>query len=131
MAEPIVEILNKEMSVKTMQFLTMNLRALAAAGVLVAATTTASAANYPKSVHPESHSKNQQWVLVSFRNASLQEREVGVGNERFKVPLNGQTTLRITNGATVRVYSDVNRKVNGTALMTVSPADERSTVAVN
>jgi hypothetical protein len=104
------------------------MRSLLAA--LVLAVPVCAVAATPTYTNPmtTSHLAKQQTVFVTFVNHTSQEREVRIGDEQYTIRLNSQIHIAIPMGASVRVFSSQNSKVNGQEVMLVSAKDADSTV---
>jgi hypothetical protein len=96
--------------------------ALAAPVSAVASTTMYS--------NPMNHSRHQQVqeVFLTFENKSVQDREVVIGDEEYKMPRLTTIHVHARVGSPVFVYSETNSKVNGQELMRVSPTDADKTI---
>ncbi len=91
--------------------------ALAAPVSAVAATPTYS---NPMS---RSHHASVQEVYLTFVNYTVQDRELVIGNEKYKVPYLSTVHVQAPVGSPVFEYSETNTKVNGQELMRVSVND--------
>jgi hypothetical protein len=91
--------------------------ALAAPVSAVAATPT-----YSNPLNNSHHEKVQE-VSITFVNYTVQDREVVIGNELYRLPYLSTMHVHAPVGSPVFVYSETNNKVNGQELMRVSAND--------
>ena len=96
--------------------------ALAAPVSAVAATPTYS--NPLSSMH---HQK-EPVVFMTFVNYTVQDREVQIGDDLYKIPFHSVANVYAPVGSPVFVYSETNTKVNGQELMRVSASDANKSV---
>jgi hypothetical protein len=92
--------------------------ALAAPVSAVAATPT-----YSNPLNNMHHQK-QPVVFMTFVNYTVQDREVQIGDELYKVPYLKVVHVYAPVGSPVFVYSEMNTKVHGQELMRVSANDQ-------
>jgi hypothetical protein len=74
------------------------------------------------------HHQKEQVVFMTFVNYTVQDREVEIGNQLYKVPYLGIVHVYAPVGSPVFVYSETNSKVNGQELMRVSANDQDKSV---
>jgi hypothetical protein len=100
---------------------------------LVLAAPVCAVAATPTYTNPmtTAHHASTQTVFVTFVNHTSQEREVRIGEERYRVPYNSQIHIAVPVGAVVRLYSSQNSKVNGLQVMLASANDADSAVFLN
>jgi hypothetical protein len=89
---------------------------LAMSGSAFAATTYTNPLAKPHNARP-------QTVLIEFANKTVEEREIGVGQDRFRVMSGKSLRLFVPVGAEVQVYSSQNSKVYGQMLIQASVND--------
>jgi len=107
------------------------MRAIANAVALalsIAAPLSASAAATYTSPLNTLHRTQPTEVLLTFENHTSQDREVVIGNQLFKVEYNRSIRLAVPVGSVVRVYSEMNSKLNGQQLLQVSTNDANRTI---
>jgi hypothetical protein len=73
----------------------------------------------------------QQWVLVHFRNPSINTLNVRVAGSSYRVPANSAISLRITVGATVERVDEFNSHRAQETVMQVSATDEGRDVVLS
>jgi hypothetical protein len=93
--------------------------ALALAAPVSAVASTPTYSNPSSSAH---HQKVQD-VFITFVNYTVQDREVVIGNQEYKIGCRATIHVHAPVGSPVFVYSETNSKVNGQELMRVSPND--------
>jgi hypothetical protein len=98
--------------------------ALALAAPVSAVAATPSYSNPLNSMH---HQK-EQTVHMTFVNYTVQDREVQIGNQMYKIPCVGMLHVYAPVGSPVFVYSQMNSKVNGQELMRVSADDQDKSI---
>ena len=76
------------------------------------------------------HEEKPQQVFMTFVNHTPQDREVMIGNRVFKLHNFERLNIEASVGSEVRVYSEVNSKVNGQVLMQVSAADRDTDIVL-
>jgi hypothetical protein len=106
-----------------MRFLVLAL-ALAAPASAVAATPTPTYSNPLNNRH---HAQ-EQTVSLTFVNYTVEDREVRIGNQQYKIPFFSTRHVYAPVGSPVFVYSEKNSKVNGQELMRVSASDQDKSV---
>jgi hypothetical protein len=74
------------------------------------------------------HQAKEQVVFLTFVNYTVQDREVQIGNYRYRIPYLGTIRVLAPVGSPVFVYSEMNSKVNGQVLMRVSANDADKSV---
>jgi hypothetical protein len=99
--------------------------ALAAPVSAVASTPT-----YSNPLNNTHHQKVQD-VYITFVNYSVQDREVVIGNQEYKIGCRATIHVHAPVGSPVFVYSETNSKVNGQELMRVSPNDADKSIPVS
>jgi hypothetical protein len=100
--------------------------ALAAPVSAVASTTTYTYSNPMTSMRHQS----AQEVLLTFRNCSVQDRELVIGDKEYKMASVSTLRIYVPVGTPVFVYSQTNDHVHGQELMRVSANDEDKTVGL-
>ncbi len=92
---------------------------------LALAAPFSAVASTPMYSNPMSHSHHQQVqdVFMTFENKTVQDRELVIGNEKYRIPCLSTIHLQAPVGSPVFVYSETNTKVHGQELMRVSPTD--------
>ena len=71
-----------------------------------------------------------QEVLLTFRNYSVQDRELVIGDKEYKMASVSTLRLYVPVGSPVFVYSQTNSKVNGQELMRVSQNDADKSIGL-
>jgi hypothetical protein len=99
--------------------------ALALAAPVSAVASTPMYSNPLSSAH---HHAEQQEVLITFVNYTSQEREVRIGDHQYSMLAHTVFQKFVPVGSLVRVYSNVNTKVNGQELLQVSANDAGKSV---
>jgi hypothetical protein len=74
------------------------------------------------------HHAREQVVFLTFVNHTSQEREVRIGDVKYKLQYGSVLHVYAPVGSLVRVYSTENTKVNGQELMQVSANDAYKSV---
>ena len=77
------------------------------------------------------HEEKPQEVFMTFVNRTPQDCEVMIGNRVFKLHNFERLNIEAPVGSEVRVYSEVNSKVNGQVLMQVSAADQDTDIVLH
>jgi hypothetical protein len=92
---------------------------------LALAAPVSAVASTPTYSNPLSNSHRQrvQEVFITFVNYTVQDREVVIGNEKYRISSLSTIHVHVPVGSPVFVYSETNSKVNGQELMRVSPND--------
>lgn len=98
--------------------------ALALAAPVSAVAGTPTYTNPMTTVH---HAK-EQVVFLTFVNYTAQDREVLIGDVRYKIRYDSILHVYAPVGSVVRVYCETDTKVNGQELMQVSAADSGKSV---
>jgi hypothetical protein len=96
--------------------------ALAAPVSAVAATP-----NYSNPMTTARH-QAEQVVFMTFVNYTTQDREVVIGDKKYKIEYHSIAHVYAPVGSPVFVYSEMNSKVNGQELMRVSANDRDTSV---
>jgi hypothetical protein len=96
--------------------------ALAAPVSAVAATPT-----YSNPMN-NTHREKVQEVFMTFVNFTVQDRELVIGDQLYKIPFHSTMHVYAPVGSPVFVYSETNNKVNGQELMRVSANDRDRSV---
>ena len=104
-----------------MRFLVLAL-ALAAPASAVAATPTYSNPLINR------HYAQEQEVMVTFVNYTVEDREVRIGDQQYKIPFFSTMHVYAPVGSLVFVYSEKNSQVNGQELMRVSAKDQDKSI---
>ena len=99
--------------------------ALAFAAPLSAVAATSSTFTSPINTKHESRPSE---VYLTFVNHTSQDRELVVGDEKFKVKNNSELHMYATVGSKIRIFSETNSKIDGQSLMQISASDENRTV---
>jgi hypothetical protein len=99
--------------------------ALAFAAPLSAVAATPNTFTTPD-VH--THVTKPQTVFVTLVNRNVQDREVQIGEEVYKLNSNSRINVTAPVGSSVKVYSQTNSKVNGQEQMQVSAADQNKSI---
>jgi len=99
--------------------------ALAAPISAVASTPT-----YSNPMSRSHHAKVDE-VYLTFVNYSVQDRELVIDGEKYKIPYLSTKHILAPVGSPVFVYSETNSKVNGQELMRVSPSDADKSILLN
>ena len=76
------------------------------------------------------HHLNAQEVLLTFRNYSVQDRELVIGDKEYKMASVSTLSIYVPVGSPVFVYSETNSKVNGQELMRVSASDADKSIGL-
>jgi hypothetical protein len=100
--------------------------ALAAPVSAVASTSTYSYSNPLNTMHRQ----NVQEVLLTFRNYSVQDRELVIGDKEYKMASVSTLRIYVPVGTPVFVYSKTNSHVNGQELMRVSANDGKASIGI-
>ena len=99
------------------------MRSLILAPALAApVSAVASAPNYSNPMSTSRHAKVQE-VYLTFVNYTVQDRELVIDGEKYKVPYLATAHVLAPVGSPVFEYSETNTKVNGQELMRVSAND--------
>ena len=85
-------------------------------------SAVASAPTYSDPMNNPHHAKVQE-VYITFVNYSVQDREVVIGDQKYKIYCRSSIHLHVPVGTPVFVYSDTDSKLHGQELMRVSPSD--------
>ena len=101
--------------------------ALAAPVSAVASTSAYSYSNPLTTMHHH----NAQEVLLTFRNYSVQDRELVIGDKEYKMASVSTLRIYVPVGSPVFVYSETNSKVNGQELMTIQASDFNRDINLN
>ena len=70
------------------------------------------------------HRQAEQVVYMTFVNYATQDRELVIGNQKYKLRFQAVAHVYAPVGSPVFVYSETNSKVNGQELMRVSANDK-------
>ena len=100
---------------------------------LAFAAPVSAVASAPMYSNPMSHSHHQQVqeVFLTFENKPVQDREVVIGNQEYKIGCLSKIHLHAPVGSPVFVYSETNSKVHGQELMRVSPNDADKSIPLS
>ena len=98
--------------------------ALALAAPVSAVAATPSYSNPLSNMHHQ----QEKVVFMTFVNYTVQDREVQIGEQLYKIPYLGIVHVYAPVGSPVFVYSETNSKVNGQELMRVSENDQDKSV---
>jgi hypothetical protein len=93
-------------------------------------SAVASAPTYSNPMSKSHHAKVEE-VYLTFVNYSVQDRELVIDGEKYKVPYLSTKHVLAPIGSPVFVYSETNSKVNGQELMRVSPNDADKSILLN
>ncbi len=74
--------------------------------------------------------QNVQEVCLTFKNYSVQDRELVIGDKKYKLASVSGIHIYVPVGSPVFVYSEMNTNVNGQELMRVSANDADKTIGV-
>jgi hypothetical protein len=85
-------------------------------------SAVASTPSYSNPMNNSRHVKVQE-VYLTFVNYTVQDRELVIDGEKYKVPYLSTKHVLAPVGSPVFVYSETNTKVNGQELMRVSAND--------
>jgi hypothetical protein len=99
--------------------------ALAFAAPLSAVAATPNTFTTPD-VH--SHAARPQEVLITLVNHNPQDREVQIGESVYKLNFNRSLNVSVPVGSSVRVYSQMNSKVNGQEQLQVAASDNNKSI---
>jgi len=100
--------------------------ALAAPVSAVASTSTYNYGNPLATMHHQA----AQEVLLTFRNCSVQDRELVIGDKEYKMASVSTLRLYVPVGTPVFVYSQTNDQVHGQELLRVSANDENKSIGL-
>ena len=104
------------------------MRSLILALALAAPVSAVAAAPTYSNPLSDMHHQKEQVVFMTFVNYTLQDREVQIGNQLYKIPNLGVIHVYAPVGSPVFVYSETNSKVYGQELMRVSANDQDKSV---
>jgi len=99
---------------------------------LALAAPVSAVASTPTYSDPMSSMRHQnvQEVFITFVNYTVQDREVVIGNLKYKISCLSKIHVHAPVGSPVFVYSEMNSKVNGQELMRVSANDENKSIGL-
>lgn len=100
------------------------LLALALAAPLSAVAATPNYSNPMSTAHRQA----APVVFMTFVNFTVQDREVVIGDQMYKIPYHSTMHVYAPVGSPVFVYSEINSKVNGQELMRVSANDRDKSI---
>jgi uncharacterized protein (DUF2252 family) len=97
---------------------------------LALAAPVSAVAATPNYTNPMSsaHHQAERVVYMTFVNYTSQDREVVIGNEKYKIQYHSVAHVQAPVGSPVFVYSETNSKLNGQELMRVSENDKDTSV---
>ena len=100
---------------------------------LAFAAPVSAVASTPMYSNPLSNSHHQkvQDVFLTFENKTVQDREVVIGNQEYKLGCRATIHVHAPVGSPVFVYSETNSKVHGQELMRVSPNDADKSIPLS
>jgi hypothetical protein len=100
---------------------------------LALAAPVSAVASNPMYSNPMSRSHHQQVeeVFLTFENKTVQDRELVIGDEKYRIPSLSKVHCHAPVGYPVFVYSETNTKVNGQELMRVSASDADKSIPLS
>ena len=90
-------------------------------------SAVAATPNYSNPIN-RAHHQTEQVVFMTFVNYTAQDRELLVGDHRYKLPYHSTMHVYAPVGQPVFVYSETNSKLNGQELMRISENDRDTSV---